>query len=535
MSFRTKFFTMLPWIGGINTSLDPSVIKPNQLTRGEHLIFATNGARNMRDGTNYNWDSSTANNGVQAEGIIGGIDFWYGSSGTRTNFLMGLGSSGNLYQWNKTTGIRSLIPLNSTATAWPSNNTICSFEVMNNSLIYAGDGVGNLPRIYIPSASSSATDLAGGPPKMSVVRQYQSRIWSDDRTLLDRLNYSPPGDPQTWGGNGDSGALDVGVGDGDPVGITAILPPFQKQLFIGKQTKLYTIAGNTPESYDVDIISNAIGVVSHNAAVAVDQDDIIFVSLKGIHSLIGTIKYGDDESKYLSKDIQKTINQKWTLASFKKIWGCYLSQINSVAFAVPDTTYSGSGNTAIWLYNIPLSSWYVWPNIDCQCLFVSNDIDKQRFYIGTGSGRLAKTFNGTNYDISVAGINTAITMTIATGVIYLDQNPMIVNGMKRFTLIWGPQGTVNVTVTIKIDNYSAQPLNFNQNFGSALLGSTFILGTSVLGTTAITGPFSQTIDGYGRSIQATFIQSGQQAAINFQGFAVEYEPLGPASETILSG
>lgn len=525
----------MPWKGGVNTSLDPSVIPHNALTRAEQLIFGVDGARNMRDGINYNWDSSSANGGVNGEAIIGVCDFWYGSSGTKTNFLMGLGSSGNLYQWNKTNGARTRIPVNSTATAWPTFNTTCSFEIMNNALIFTGDAVGNVPRQYIPSISSSATDLQGTPPQMSFMREFQGRLWGNDKLLRDRLNYSPPGDPQTWGGNGDSGAFDVGIGDGDPVGLTAGLPPFQGNFFVAKQTKLYQIYGDSPELYGVRGISDGIGCVSHNAAVAIDQDDVVFLSEKGIHSLVGTIKFGDVQSKYLSKDIQGTINAKWTKSKLNRAWAAYLAQINSVAFAVPDTTYPGTGNTCIWLYNFDERVWYCWPTTDCQSMVASYDTDKKRLYIGTSTGRLAKTFNSTNYDISVAGKNTDITMVIKTGIIFPEDNPLITNGFKKISLIWGPAGTVHVTASFQIDNYSAQTLAFSQTSNNNVLGVSFILGSSTLGFHAVVGPYTQSIDGHGRGFQLTLTQSGQQAQVNIQGLAIEYEPLGPAQETITSG
>lgn len=527
---------MFPWVGGVNTSKDPSTIGPNELIQADHVVFATNGARNMRDGINYNWDSSSANGGSNGETILGMCDFWYGATGTRTNFLMGVGSSGNLYQWNKTSGTRTKIPVNSTATSWGNFNTKISFEVMNNALIYAGNGANNPVRIYQPINSSSATDLTlTSPPAASIMREFNGRLWTNDATLLDRVQYSPPGDPSTWGGNGDSGALDIGVGDGDPFGITAIFPSFQGTLYIAKQTKLYSVVGQTPEDYQVKCVSDGIGCVSHNAVATVDQDDIVFMSENGIHSLVGTINFGDEEDKYLSLPIQGTINQYWTKGSFGNVWGCYLSQINSVAFAVPDTKYSGTGNTAIWLYNIPLKSWYTWPNINCQSLITSYDTDKRRFYIGTGTGRVAKSFNSTPYDVSPSGSQTSITMTFTTGIIYIDKNLLVINGFKRFVMIYGPTGTHAVTVSIKIDNYSTQSIVYTQQVGNSILGVSFVLGSSTLGYSQVTGPYNQSIDGYGRAFQATFVQSGSQATVNIQGFGIEYEKQGPAGETILQG
>ncbi len=54
----------------------------------------------------------------------------------------------------------------------------------------------------------------------------------------DRLHYCTTGEPEEWQGTGDSGALDIGWGDGDPEGIIAVSPSFKGRLFIGKATRL---------------------------------------------------------------------------------------------------------------------------------------------------------------------------------------------------------------------------------------------------------------------------------------------------------
>ena len=46
MPARTQLFQLLPWIGGVNTSQDDSLIPPNQLVRADNCIFDTKGSRN---------------------------------------------------------------------------------------------------------------------------------------------------------------------------------------------------------------------------------------------------------------------------------------------------------------------------------------------------------------------------------------------------------------------------------------------------------------------------------------------------------
>lgn len=591
MASSTKLFLMQPWVGGVNSSEDPSVIKPNELTVAENLFFGVRGSRGKRDGIAFNWDSATTG----TENIIGGIDFWFGPI-PKTQKIITVGDSKSVYSYS-TGGTRST--LTDSGTAWSSAITQASCEVMNNLVLVAVDGSGNVlkkwsgtgnmndlgvntatanthtnttidnlstlvgviigaavigsgvaPNTIVTGITSgtaitvnnaTTTSLTGTPltftvtpPKASILREHKGRMFSNDKNNPDRLYYTSPGNAEEWGGLGDSGAIDIGVGDGDPAGITAIFPTFQGVLFIGKQTKLYRMDGTTPDNFQITLVSDGIGCISHNSIAAFDQEDIFFMSEKGYHSLAATLNYGDVQEQYASYPIQATFNTKWTRSRLKYSFGGYLSHINSIAVAVTDESYSQGANNALWLYNIPLKSWYTWPNISCQSLLVASDSDKRRFYLGGNTSRVAKTFVGTNYDTSSAGTQMPILMNIKTGLIYFNDNPYVINGYKKFILIYGPKGTHTITASLQIDNYSPQALAYTLTGSSKLLGVDFVLGVSTLGYTATTGPYTQSFDGYGRGIQLTITQSGINEQAEIQGFGIEYEPMGTMQETITS-
>lgn len=522
MPSRTSIFQQFPWVGGVNTSLDESTIPANQLVRAENCVFGTRGSRKKREGINFDWDDQS--NG--SDSVIGLADFWFGAA-SRTQARVAVTTAKTIYSYNSS-GVRSADLF--AGTAWGSAITKVCFEVITNLLVLAVDGTSNVMKKW--TGSGNFADLGGTPPVASVCRAYLGRLWTNDKTKLDRLHYSTTGNAEEWNGVGDSGGLDIGSGDGDPSGITAILPPFKGVLFVAKENRLYKIANYTPEDFQPILVSAGIGCIAHNSAAAIDQDDVVFASQKGFHSLSATDAFGDFASKYISKDIQSTFNEKFTKSRRQYIQGVYLPTINSVAFAVTDSDYSATENKAIWLYNIDLAAWYVWPNISCQSLAIFADSDKPRFYIGTSTTRVAKTFAGTNYDSDTSGTSTAIMFTVKTGVIFVDESPFSTKGFKRFVLYYRPIGTHTVTVTIKIDNYPAQSLSFSTTNSGALLGSTFVLGTSVLGSSLVMGPFAYSIDGFGRGIQVTIEQSGTDQEVEIQGFGLEFEPSGTAQEVI---
>lgn len=519
-------FLMLPWNGGLNTSLDPGVISPNQLTKAEHCVFATNGARSRRDGINYNWDDASTG----TERILGGLDFWFGTTNDKTQLIVTVSDAKKFYKY--TPGSSSTrTEITDSGSAWSTTITDVSMLVAANKLLIAATG-GTSNTIKQWSGSGNISDLGNNAPFASILQSHLGRVWTNDLTRPDRIHFSETGDLSKWQGAGDSGALDIGEGDGDPVGITAIFPSFQGALFVAKKTKLYRVDGLTPDTFSITLVSNGIGCVSQNAQAAVDETDIVFASTRGFHSLATTVEYGDFKAQYISFDIQKTFVNSFTNSQKSHIKAAYIAELNSVAFAVTDSQYSpNTNNNAIYLYNIVLKSWYVWPQTAPQCLFMVQDTDRKRLYIGTNVSRVARAQNNTNYDVLTDGTHSAIPFNIKTGLIFVDKNPYAIKRFDRFGLIYQPQGNNTITVTIQIDNYAPQILTYDQVGSQFLLGQTFILAQSTLGFGVTLGPYIESLEGYGRGISIQIQQNGLDSPASIQGFFLLYEQAEVSAET----
>ena len=515
MGMRTQLFKMIPWQGGLHTSVEISEVQPNELVQAENILFAESGSRHIREGINQDWDDQSNS----TESIIGLHDFWYGSA-SRTNKRIAVTDGKKVYPYSSS-GVRSADIF--TGTAWSNSITKVSMVTFNNTCIIAVDGDSNVMKKY---DGTTFADLGGTPPVASICREHLGRLWTNDKTNLDRLHYSTTANAEQWNGSGDSGALDIGVGDGDPDGITAIFPTFKGILFVAKRTKLYKVVGYTPEEFQVILVSSGIGCPSHNSIALIDQDDMFFVSERGVHSIAATDTYGDFQATYLSSPIQKDFNDRATKSRLKYVWGAYASNINSYAIALTDDNYSATENKAIWLYNIPLKSWYYWPNISCQSLITASDSDQKRFYIGSNVTRVYKTLTGLRYDQNTSGTDTSIPMRVKTGMIYPDGNPYTMKAFRKFCLFYKPRGTHTITVSLKVDNHAAQSLSFSDTSGADTLGVSFTLGTSTLGSQSVPGAYTFPIEGYGRGIQITITQTGvlSQADVDIQGFAIEWEP-----------
>jgi hypothetical protein len=377
--------------------------------------------------------------------------------------------------------------------------------------------------------TDTTMSIGTNAPKALFLRSYAGAMWCNDKTQLDRLYYSGQ-DIFSWGGNdGLSGATDIGDGDGDPNGITGIAPPFKGTLLVGKRTKLYRI--DVPgENFDLLVqneISKGIGFISHQAIVAIDQDDVLFVSDRGVHSVATSQAYGDFTAAFISKDIQKTFVENFNPGRKRFIKSAYLSEINSAVFAV---SYEGSSvNNMLYLFNIQNKRWYRWPNIEAETLISSQDADRRRLYLGTYRGRLAQTQTNGAKDTFFNGEDLYIKNQVVTGLILVDSRPDTIKAFKSIRLVFKSSGSYTITCKVKIDNFSEQAVSFVSNEASLPLG-TMVLGSDVLGGSYVTAPHSLMIDGYGRGIRLTFEQNDLNTALALQGFIIEYKGGSTAEE-----
>ena len=383
---------------------------------------------------------------------------------------------------------------------------------------------------YTWTGSSSLTEgpvadttmnIGTDAPLASFVREHAGAIWCNDKTRLDRIHYSGA-DLFSWGGrDGLSGATDIGDGDGDPAGISGIAPTFKGVLFVGKRTKLYRIdiPGGDFDAMTITKVSNGIGFLSHQGVVAVEQDDILFVSDRGIHSMAATDAYGDFTAAFISADIQKTFVEVFTAGRRRYIKSAYLPEINSALFAVSED--GSATNNMIYLYNIQSKAWYRWPNVEAEALISAQDVDRRRVYLGTYRGRLAQTQTSFNRDVFFNEEVIHIRNRVATGLIYPEGRPDSIKAFKSIRLIFKSAGSYTITCKVKIDNFSEQALSFVSNETAIPLG-TMVLGSDVLGGSYVTAPHSLPIDGHGRGIKLTFEQNDLNTSLALQGFIIEY-------------
>lgn len=459
-------------------------------------------------------------------------DYWYGSTSAKTHYIMAFTGAGQLYQIDPDDGTKTLITENGTAYTIPSGGIPrACLTTYENRLIVTCDGTGNVMKAYMPSALSgsgtlddvSNTSGYAATPVASITRVFQGRIWANDKANPDRLHYCSVGNYAVWQGAQDSGAIDIGVGDGDQEGLTAIFPPFKGDLFVAKRHRIYRLFGDSAELLGVQRITDALGCVGHNACAAIDQDDIFFISDRGMHSIVATQSYGAFESRFVSADIQPTVRSAWRASLRTYIQMAYLSQDAVVAVTVGET--ADSEPSQLYLYNLQHKGWFRWKDKVCNSIVSSKDSDQERWYLGQSNGRVAQTFVSTNTDTDEDGVDSSVTMSLATGLIFPLNDPSVKTGYKKLSLMYNYTGEHTVTAQFIVDNFSPQSRAFTKTTSGDLLGTTFILGSSVWGGTRVSQSYALPVDGFGRGFKLKVSQTGENAELDLLGYQVRFEPL----------
>lgn len=404
--------------------------------------------------------------------------------------------------------------------------------VFNERLILAFSGLGNKMIVFNPDENEKYRLLAKDSPDASFLFEYQGRLWTNDKTNRDLLHYSQTFDETIWLGHGDSGALPIKPGDGDPKGITNAYE-YKNLLIVAKQSKRYRVVGESPETYYVETISNGLGNEGP-LAVSVDDADVIFVSRRGFHSQQVTDQYGDLDAAYLSRDIKGSFNS-FERDHFPFMQGAYIPELNSVAFSVAE---EGSPTpNSVWLYNfeVPVpgkdrtGAWYRWPNISCTALSRQFINGTYKLIFGTAKGEVVRAQRENTFrDFNDQGIE----FYLKTGTIYPGDDPQVMKAFKKISVIYRPKGNFTFFVRATIDNHISQGFAFNQISGLDLLGINFVLGHSLLGSSNTLAPFTFSMDGYGRGITLEVIQGTPNEQVEIWGFIIEYEIVDNIQETI---
>lgn len=260
------------FVGGLNDSADPTVLKPNEASDLQNVVFTTSGAIRKRDFFAPITVSDEATCGGSA---ATGLAFYKQADGDR--FLVAVcandtiqkmdyasGTSGPDGVWDNITGALVFDT---------SANTLADFAVAQDQIVIE-DGL-NTTAPYTWTGTGNAAALGGSPPNSTMVEFHKRHLWvAGNNTNTSRVTFSNLDDITTWTS---TDFILVETDDGQPItGLKSGLDC----LYVFKSHSIWRICGTNRDDFRLEQMVRGVGA-SNNQAITVINNQFVFQTFRG--------------------------------------------------------------------------------------------------------------------------------------------------------------------------------------------------------------------------------------------------------------
>lgn len=512
-----------PASGGLETISVPGTQTVGRLVSGSNFIVDINGAKKKHPGISREHDRTTiVTPGFLTGNTRGLFDHWRlsGSAKAQRTILI---SDGSILADN---GNGLYVDVTGAFTILPTDNV--SMETFFGLLVMGFEN--NPSSTPLTFNHTTVAALGGTPPNAKYLRTWRNRLWAAGMpTAPDRLQASVTDNPSDWTIVGGAESINIDQGDQDPIGITSLFPPLFGRMVVGKKRSLYEVtpSGST---FAISNLITGIGSISHNATIMGDND-IFFVSERGIHSLLMTDKFGELETSFLTYPIQDYFQDNIDFRRAENMRAIYAPEINSYLLAA--TTRGHSRNDIVLGYNFVLKEWFKMDeNVSAMCKYVDPlDGLKTKILVANDNGNVG-IFDTSKTGRTVTWFGEQRTTQFTTGLIY----PMSVVNEVNFSKIscyFKPQTAGSVfTVSYLVDGIFVADLTFPMDpIAGGIIGSA-INGVDLIGGQGRVKSVTRTLRGAGHSIELVFTHTPTTDVEDFElfGFVIEYEYAGESEE-----
>lgn len=457
---------IFPYDGAQDSTKNPILISPKDVVDSNNIVYTTYSTKKLRPGLRHAFSPVPA----IGKAILGQIDFWRLGK-QRVVFYDG----NRIHAIDPQTGNRDDI---SGANVIPVQEAI-SFEVFSGLLIAFFTGKQTPPKAW--TMSGDMFNLGAAVPNAPFGRAWLNSLWIPDPNIPGRLLKSQTGNPTLFTG-GDSLAIDLDVNDQDPDGITAIFPPFFGSLYVAKRLSIYKITpviladgsvsfGKSPK------ISDGIGCISHNAAVAAESQ-IFFPSDWGWHIFESTDKISGVDTDLLSRDIQPKWVDDVNFLRSSFIQSVYDRSLNSILCIFPPASYLFPAD--VWGYSLAAGKWYRWKSFNhtSVCRYLEPNQKRLRTLMGSADGSIGILDQAVQSDYG-----QKYGCSFQSGLIVPSGAPDDQFAFNYLAPLFVPQVDGMFTVTYKIDGRVMDTKSFEMTDTSlgGILGVSFTLGETALG------------------------------------------------------
>lgn len=455
-------FAVSDFSGGLDVRTSPQTLasdprRRKYLTRARNIAYRTTGGASKRfDTATYN--SSTIGAAVA---ITGGFQLRLDSG---TDIIIAGTNDGRVVKFNSDGTTADLTTGKTSNTKWWFDKFADTATISNRAdamMKYDGTTFGNLGGTPPSAAGPHAT--------------HGNRTIALDAGNVRRFSWSALGVLEDFTTASNAGSAILTGRLASP--LTGLLP-MTNELLLGSRDFITRLQGTSPSTYaltNAELAMVSIGVISSQGMVFGDNDGH-WVSQRGFHSLATTQRFGDLSEKFLSEpldpyfrpntDLTVSLNQLTAAVA------CYDPQNNRLLFGV-DTDGDGKNDT-IFVRDGFTGAWSVWPSQSCASLFTAyTGAAGYEVFMGGYDGFLRRL----NVAASTNAINAKFSHISDLG------DSQWAKSLRHLYVHVAEEGAGTLTVTTNID-YGAsggQSYSISLLGDSAVLGSTFIIGTSVLG------------------------------------------------------
>lgn len=520
LSRKYAFIADKGFDGGLSSE-NAIAVSQNKMVIADNILVGTAPTRRKRGGMEkYHTGTfdQTASYPASGQPIRGVIEFW------RTASLAGNPISDIfLHQTTKVWSIddRTTVAVDRTGALTLATTGIPSYQPFNQKLYFCSTVNADGYNKWTGSGNaSSATPPADGAGKY-LCAHLGRMIMAGNNDFPFRVYFSSALEPENWSSIAPSNATSLDLDDnGDPQGITGIVS-FQGRLYVFTRRSTYEVTGTTPSDFVVTRISDGIGCIGH-ASIATVPNDVIFSSDRGVHSLRQVSSGRQTETTFLSRDIQKMWTDLVNATRFGQFMASYDETINS--YVVTVVSGSDTGNSDCLVYNIEFGTWTQWKEINARSISIAYISNKKQLIIGRENGTLSYLGRPTRQDF---GNN--FSARFKTGTLYPGGDFAIEKKFLNITVLASASAPATVTISWDIDGLRGGTNQYTLSSGDDLLGSTFVLGQSILGIGQYL-PYTTHIGQAGVGIQLDFsIQSAGD--VEFYGFILEVDDANPVYGT----
>ena len=447
--------------GGYATDFGPSFTGAPQgnaltipfFTTAENVAYELDGAPHKIGGASRLNATQITESG-SAVAVQGVYDAWYqGTAGTETQKRLAYAGTQLLKEdldgtWDQ---IKS---------GMETGKEPC-FESFKDLVIVATTSNVDVPQKWDGSAATTS-DLGGSPPNFAFHVKHKNFLFAAGvASNPSRLYYCASLSPENWSGGG---SIDIDPDDGDR--ITGLVSHKNELLVFKGPNKLsiHRITGASASDWARVPFVTGLGGVNHNTIFRVN-DDVVFASPRGLHSLAATAAYGDYIEAFLSRPILSYYQDSLNHNALTTAWGVNYQAKGLAVWTLPASGGTVKNTYLVYDYRFQPGRWAKWTNyLNANCLaIVQNASRKHRLYCGTTDGYVNELDTATR-TINAA---SAYTANVITPFLNFGTSAHLKTAAASFHSYQG-KGDYNFVFGYTRDREAEQTANVAQGGGDAL-------------------------------------------------------------------